>query len=155
MDKTLVWHQLKEAMEALLRRHQQANRQASAGATDEQSRAETKWDTSGLEASYLARGHARQFTALALQLDELRAMEPRSFKGQPIGIGALVTLELEGQTEYYFLLRQGGGMDVEVSLGRVTVVTPQSPLGESMYGLSAGESLTLPNGEQASVITVD
>ncbi|MEC7200257.1 MAG: transcription elongation factor GreAB, partial [Verrucomicrobiota bacterium] len=61
MDKILVWHQLKEAMEALLRRHQQANRQASAGATDEQSRAETKWDTSGLEASYLARGHARQF----------------------------------------------------------------------------------------------
>ena len=46
-------------------------------------------------------------------------------------------------------------MDVEVSLGRVTVVTPQSPLGESMYGLSAGESLTLPNGEQASVIAVD
>ena len=68
---------------------------------------------------------------------------------------ALVTLELEGQTEYYFLLRQGGGMDVEVSLGRVTVVTPQSPLGDSMYGLSAGESLTLPNGEQASVIAVD
>ena len=107
MDKTLVWHQLKEAMEALLRRHQQANRQASAGATDEQSRAETKWDTSGLEASYLARGHARQFTALALQLDELRAMEPRSFKGQPIGIGALVTLELEGQTEYYSCFAKG------------------------------------------------
>ena len=80
MHKTLVLHQLKEAMEALLRRHQQANRQASAGATDEQSRAETKWDTGGLEASYLARGHARQFTALAMQLDELRAMEPRSFK---------------------------------------------------------------------------
>ena len=155
MDKPFVWHQLKEAMEALLRRHQQANRQASAGATDEQSRAETKWDTSGLEASYLARGHARQFTALALQLDELRAMEPRSFRGQPIGIGALVTIELQGQPEYYFLLRQGGGMDVEVSLGSVTVVTPQSPLGEAMYGLLAGESLTLPNGEKASVLTVD
>ena len=106
MDKTLVWHQLKEAMEALLRRHQQANRQASAGATDEQSRAETKWDTSGLEASYLARGHARQFTALALQLDELRAMEPRSSRAtyRHWGLG---DLELEGQTEYYFLLLKG------------------------------------------------
>ena len=41
-------------------------------------------------------------------------------------------------------------MDVEVS-GKSDGV-PLNPMGESMYGLSAGESLTLPNGEQASVM---
>ena len=154
MDKSTLLNQLQVEMEALLRRHHQANRQAAAGATDEQSRAETKWDTNGLEASYLARGHARQFKELALQLDELRALEARSFERHPVGIGALVSVDLRGQCEHYLLLRQGGGQTIGVSGFEVTVITQHSPLGAAMMGRSAGDRISMPDGETGLIQSV-
>ena len=60
LDKTQIITGLLEVMESNLRRQFNANKNASDGAINAESRAETKWDTCGLEASYLARGHALQ-----------------------------------------------------------------------------------------------
>ena len=146
LDKSEIIKALLEVMEANLRRQFDANKNASDGATNAEARAETKWDTCGLEASYLARGHALQFKQTAAQVDELRAMEPQSFAGKPIGVGALVKVDSDGEIMFFFLMNHGGGTELKLDFGEVTVVTPESPVGVAMLGKEQGESYTLGGG---------
>ena len=89
MNKPMILKALLAELEEELRRLMAANEQASAGATDSEARAETKWDTCGLESSYLARGHAQQFQALVADVENLRAFAAPDFSGRPIGVGRL------------------------------------------------------------------
>lgn len=154
MDKSELMKVLLESMEAQLLRHHSANKNASAGATDEESRAETKWDTCGLEASYLARGHALKFKELAAQVDELRSMETRSFEGKSIGVGAFVEVEIDGFQDFFFLMYHGGGIELKIDLGLVTVITPESPVGMVLQGKKAGETYRLPSGLSGRIVSV-
>lgn len=154
MDKTKLMHTLLESMEAQLLRHQSANKNASAGATDEESRAETKWDTCGLEASYLARGHALQFKELAAQLEELKSMDTVSYEGKSIGVGAFVEVEVDGFKDFFFLMHHGGGIELKLEFGTVTVITPESPVGVALAGKQAGETYRLPSGLSGRILAV-
>jgi putative salt-induced outer membrane protein YdiY len=60
MNKSEVIQAIIQELEAQLATATAASRQAAETATDEESKAETKWDTQGLEASYLAAGQAEQ-----------------------------------------------------------------------------------------------
>src|SRR6185436_15107693 len=63
-------------------------------ATHESSKAENKYDTRGLEASYLARGQSRQIADLEAAVSEFRNLRARIFReGEAIDVGALVELE--------------------------------------------------------------
>ena len=154
MDKKKLMQALLQSIEAQLMRHQSANKNASAGATDEESRAETKWDTSGLEASYLARGHAIQFKELAAQLDELRSMDTHSFEGKPIGVGAFVEVEVDGLNDFFFLMHHGGGIELKLDIGTVTVITPESPVGNALAGKQSGDTYRLPSGLSGRIVSI-
>jgi hypothetical protein len=154
LDKSEIIKALLEVMESNLRRQFDANKNASDGATNAESRAETKWDTCGLEASYLARGHALQFKQTAAQVDELRAMEPQSFVGKQIGVGALVEVDSDGETMFFFLMNHGGGTELKLDFGEVTVVTPESPVGVAMQGKEQGNRYQLKSGLSGEIIKV-
>jgi hypothetical protein len=154
MDKSELMKALLECMESQLRRHHAANKQASDGATNEESRAETKWDTCGLEASYLARGHAMQFKQLAAQIDELRSMSTVSFQDKPIGIGAFVEVDIDGFRDFFFLMHHGGGIELKLEMGVVTVITPESPVGAALKGKKAGASYQLKSGLSGKIVFV-
>src|SRR5882724_12967040 len=65
-----------------------------AEATHEQSKAESKYDTRGLEASYLAHGQSKQAAELQAAIAEFEKLDTRKFAaGEPIDLGALVELE--------------------------------------------------------------
>ncbi|HSH09098.1 MAG TPA: hypothetical protein VK995_01830 [Oceanipulchritudo sp.] len=155
MDKAGILKSLLAELEAELRRQQQANEKASAGATDSESRAETKWDTSGLEASYLARGHARQFALLSSHVQRLRNFAPASFDGLPIGIGALVECVAEGQAFHLFLLDCGGGIELAIDGTEVTVITPESPIGNALSNKRQGDRFAVPGGISGTIRRVE
>lgn len=116
-------------------------------ATDEENRAEDKYDTRGLEASYLAIGQARQAEETAQALQAYTALALRDFAAaDPIGLGALVTLATGRQTQRYFLGPRAGGMEVEHPNGTVLVITPQSPLGRQLLGHQQGDTFPLELG---------
>src|SRR5271155_1552470 len=70
-----------------------------AEATHESSKAESKYDTRGLEASYLARGQSKQAAELEAAIAEFEKLPVKKFAdGEAIGIGALVELENGGET---------------------------------------------------------
>ncbi|MEN7972834.1 MAG: transcription elongation factor GreAB [Verrucomicrobiota bacterium] len=155
MDKTMILEALFAELEEELRRLQAANEQASAGATDSEARAETKWDTCGLESSYLARGHAQQFQSLAAEVQNLRAFAAPDFRGRPIGAGALVEVELGGDAMLFFLLHCGGGIDLMVEGREVTVITPESPVGAALLDRQTGDTFSFRAGAEGKILRVE
>ena len=118
-----------------------------AEATHESSKAESKYDTRGLEASYLARGQSRQAAELEAAIAEFEKLAARKFaEGEAIGIGALVELEHGGESSFYFIGPRAGGTEVLHDKKEILVITPQSPLGEQLMGKKSGDQPQLTFG---------
>ena len=154
MDKKIVLKAVIAALEEELRRQLKGQATAAEGATHAEAKAETKWDTCGLEQSYLARGLANQIEELAVQFDNLRSFVPRDYTGIPIGVGALVEAEVDGYTDLFFLLECGGGTEVEVDGREITVITPESPVGSALVGKNEGDTYSFRAGMEGSILSV-
>jgi transcription elongation GreA/GreB family factor len=126
-----------------------------AEATHEQSKAEGKYDTRGLEASYLARGQSRQEAEIESAITEFEKLAARQLAdGEAIDIGALVELEHGGENSFYFIGPRAGGTEVVHEKREILVITPQSPLGEQLMGRKQGDQpqLTFGGTKQAAKI---
>jgi len=120
---------------------------ARADATDPQSRAEHKYDTRGLEASYLARGQSRQAAETEQNLEQFEKLVVRAFGPQEaIDLSALVELDGKEGRAFYFIAPAAGGTEVIHEKQEVLVITPQSPLGQQLVGRKQGERLRLAMG---------
>ena len=122
---------------------------ARAEATHEQNKAESKYDTRGLEASYLARGQSRQAAEIESAIAEFEKLAAQKLNGGGIiDIGALVELEHGGENSFYFLGPRAGGTEVVHKKKEILVITPQSPLGEQLLNQTAGTTLQLKFGKE-------
>ncbi|MEN5256303.1 GreA/GreB family elongation factor [Pseudomonas protegens] len=128
----LILHQLRDDLEVAVRAAQTAYETA----THEENIAENKYDTLGLEASYLAAGQARRVEEIRQALGLWQNLSLRPYDPQKgIQIGALLGLEDEnGHEQWLFLGPDGAGLKVYVVGQLVTVITPRSPLGNSLLG---------------------
>jgi transcription elongation GreA/GreB family factor len=105
-------------------------------ATDQEFKAESKYDTRALEASYLASAEAKRVEELKLEIQILEEVDPlQSKKLGEISIGALVQLEHQGNVRYYFLIPTAGGTILQVGGLPVMVVSVFSPIGDGLIGL--------------------
>lgn len=127
-------------------------------ATHESSKAENKYDTRGLEASYLARGQSRQIAELEAAVLDFQKLDAREFKnGEPIDVGALVQLQQGAESTSYFIGPRAGGTEVQLGKTEIMVITPQSPLGAQLIGGKQGDvlKLKLPGSQnQYRILTV-
>ncbi len=122
-------------------------RAAQAEATDEQSKAENKYDTRGLEASYLAHGQSRQAAEMEEAIGQFRGMALREFDAnEAIDLGALVEVDRGGESARYFIGPRAGGTEISHAGKVVLVITPQSPLGRQLMGAKAGDRLKIEAG---------
>jgi transcription elongation GreA/GreB family factor len=120
---------------------------ARAEATDEQSKAENKYDTRGLEASYLARGQARHVAEVEQAIEQFESLELRQFgPGVPVDVGAVVELKSKRTHSFYFIGPRSGGTEVQLEKKEILVITPLSPLGQQLIGKKAGDRLALDLG---------
>jgi transcription elongation GreA/GreB family factor len=145
VDKAALIQQIIVALESELEGYARSARAAHAEATDEQSKAENKYDTRGLEASYLARGQSRQAAEVVDAIQRYQALGSEAFgPGEPVDLGALVELEDEGGRELYFLGPRAGGLEIVLAGRTVLVITPQSPLGQRLVGRKQGDRFEIP-----------
>ena len=130
-----------------------------AEATHEQNKAEDKYDTRGLEASYLARGQSRQAAEIESAIAEFEKLTVRKFgDGEAINSGALVELETSGENSFYFIGPRAGGTEVVHEKKENLVITPQSPLGEQLLGKKQGDQPQLNFGgakQPAKILKVE
>ena len=160
MKKQALVKRIIAHLTADLKLYYKAAMTARAEATDEQSKAENKYDTRGLEASYLARGQSKQAaeTELAIEDFEKLTLALRSFGPKDgIDVGAYVELENKGDKFCYFLGPRAGGTEVTFEKQEVVVITMQSPLGQQLAGKKQGEKLKMEIGGAKSdykIVTV-
>lgn len=118
-------------------------------ATHEQNKPENKYDTRALEASYLARGQSRQLIELEKAKQEFESLDSADWPPKtPVEIGALLTLKNGPAEDVYLLGPRAGGIEVVCEGTPVTVITPQSPIGQLLIGKVAGDSIALPQGRE-------
>lgn len=128
---------------------------ARAEATHEQSRAEHKYDTRGLEASYLARGQSRQVGEIEQAIEKFEKMEVREFGDEDeIATGAVVELASGREKNVYFIGPRAGGTEVMFEKKQVLVITPESPLGAQLIGKKQGEKHRIEIGGERQEFTV-
>lgn len=124
-------------------------RAAFAAATDPDSKAENKYDTRTLEASYVARGQAQRVTEVQAARHQYATLQTAA--SETIRLGSLVELEIAGRCDHYFIGPSEGGLEILVDGSEILLITPASPLGTRLIGRTAGESVTLPSGQQALI----
>lgn len=154
MNKRTVLDKITAQLAAELELLTQTAMATHAEATDEENKAEDKYDTRGLEASYLAIGQSKHAEETALALQQFQALVLRDFvAGEPVSLGALV--RLEGTTKnYYFMGPRAGGTEIQHDGHEVLVITPQSPLGHQLVGKHQGEKVQLELGGKRSEFLV-
>lgn len=114
------------------------------GATHEQSKPENKYDTRGLEASYLAGAQRERAAELRVALHTLNAQALKSFAPDAvISLTALVELETGGVRSLCFLMSLGAGYPLILDGRPVMTVTPHAPLGEALVGKIAGDLVSI------------
>ena len=120
-----------------------AAKAAHAAATHEECQPDNKYDTTALEASYVAQGQANRARDIRLSLEEYRSLALQEFDATtPIRLTALVTLADEaGNLRQLFLGPQAGGMKINDGTGEVMVITPASPLGRALLGQRVGDEI--------------
>src|SRR6266480_8013283 len=119
---------------------EKAARASHEEATHESSRAESKYDTRGLEAAYLAGGQARQAREILDSIKVYQSLQIRDFgPNDPIDLTAVVELDAGGSRSTYFIGPKSGGLELQYQGHEVVVITPQSPLGQNLVGKTAGD----------------
>lgn len=147
MNKRALVRKIIAQLDAELEGYAKSARSAHADATDPQNKAENKYDTRGLEASYLAQGQSRQAMETAQARQQFEELALREFAaGEPVDLSALVELEEGGARTLYFIGPSAGGTEIVHEKKTVVVITHQSPLGRQLLGRKAGERLPIAMG---------
>lgn len=140
MDKRALTRSIISQLEAELALQTEAALGSRDEATDEESRAEDKYDMRSQSAAYLAAGQARLVAEIAGAIAAWKALSPRTFgPDEGIATGALVTLEAAGRRAAYIMGPQSGGLEARDGDSTATVVTGASPLGRQLVGRCVGD----------------
>ena len=136
MNKAQLLQQVLERLGDDLLQAQQAAQTAYETATHEENIAENKYDTLGLEASYLATGQARRAAEIRQTLATWKQLVLRPFDPQlGIQLGALIELsDADDKRHYLFLGPDGAAMKLHQDSQPVQVIGPHAPLGQALLG---------------------
>jgi transcription elongation GreA/GreB family factor len=132
---------------------QRAAQTAYETATHEENIAENKYDTLGLEASYLAAGQARRVEEIRQSLVLYQNLSLRPFDEQRgIQIGDLLSLEAgNGSHQQLFLGPDAAGLKIYQGDVLITVITARAPLGQNLLGKAEGDAVEITiNGARQS-----
>ncbi|MEX0295521.1 GreA/GreB family elongation factor [Pseudomonas putida] len=145
MDKAALLTRIVAALETDMEVLRRAAQTAYETATAEENIAENKYDTLGLEASYLATGQARRTAEIRQALLIYQQLVLRDYDpARGIQIGSLVTLEDEARAQrQVFLGPEAAGLKIGEGNALVTVITPRSPLGQQLIGKKVDDEVSL------------
>lgn len=145
VDKNTLHKIIESQLTILLSTATQAAIQAYETATHEENKAENKYDTLGLEASYLAEGQAKRVTQLENDLSSFRKLQTKNFTEEmEIGLGALVCLQTQSNADkYIFISPVAGGVSFNYQDNEMMLITETSPLGKVLKNTYLGDEVTI------------
>ncbi len=110
--------------------------EAHAAAVDDQSVAETQYDTLAIEASYLAEGQSRRVQKYHVAIECYQSLACKPFdKNSTIELTALIQLSKDKiKRHWFFIGPDAGGFACQLNQQFITVITPDSPMGLAILG---------------------
>ena len=146
IDKNMLLRSIIEKLENQLVSTVESARFAKEASTNEESKAENKYDTRGLEASYLASGQAQRAQELREKIFHIKKIEVRDFsKNEPIAETALVKVLINEEKEKYFFLISIGGIEIDSKGTLIQTLSFDAPLGQLLMGQSTGDEFQFKN----------
>ncbi len=119
---------------------------AQQSATHEEARAEDKYDTRGLEMSYVAAGASDRIEELRKVLSQYHFWQPPVADPEAIRPGALVALAADDDQMTVFVAPFGSGERLEAAGESVHVVTLKAPLGRALLGRAVDDEVSVGVG---------
>lgn len=147
MNKAHLLQLVLERLRASLAQAEQAALTAYETATHEENIAENKYDTLGLEASYLAAGQARRVEEIRQTLSAWQQLQVRPFDAERgVQLTSLIWLVDErGTQQCLFLGPAGAGVKVNLDGQEVLVITPHAPIAQRLRGCNSGDEVQVGN----------
>lgn len=103
----------------------------------------SKYETMGLEASYLAQGQGKRLLEVERALayfEQLSLPAPSPV----IGLSSLVVLADEHHEQrYLWLAADAGGLKIDYADTPITIITVKSPLGSALVGKASGDEFEI------------
>lgn len=152
INKTQLVDLLIAHLQDELEQAEQAAQQAMEGAIHDQSKAETQYDTLGLEHAYLAEGQSRRIAELKDAITRVQHMAiAATQQDDAVVLGTILLIESQEGQQTVFLSPSGGGKKLQTHDLDVMVITPQSPLGEELLGRYEGDEFKWPSGQNGLI----
>ena len=153
MNKKLVVQGFLETFQRELSTLTHSAKEAHEAATHTETRAEDRHDTFAIEASYLAAGQAKRVSEIAQMIEEYQHyLEDSASSHQRISLGTLAVIQqissdlkplLNSKKMISFIAKTGGGTQIKVENEVITVITPNSPLGEPLLSSKTGDEFSV------------
>ena len=151
-DKKKIIAVLIDFLEGKLREIQRSAEAAHGGATHEDAVAKSKYDTHGLELSYLAGAQLERAKLLESEIRSLHESPCKIFGDDDvIQHGSLINLVPERSTapqKTFLISPYGAGEQISYRNLSITVLSPHSPLGEEVIDQYLGDTIPLGSCEQ-------
>ena len=153
MSKNQILEAIAAALAQQLHETVAALQTAQAGATDDESRPENKYDTRALETSYLAAAHTERAESLRRVMAQLHFWRPEAAM-TTVAPGALVELDGPRTPRLVFLTPFAASMTVQVQEQPIVVVTTSAPLATALLGKQVGDLAIVRVAGQAHEVEI-
>lgn len=143
MNKQHILRLIIQQLTADLKISEQAVKVARDTATHSDCLGSSKYETMGVEASYLAQGQGIRLLEIERSLRYFQQLElPQSMTR--IAMPALITLCDDNAIEQHlWLSADGAGMTIACEQDNITLITPRSPLGRALIGQEVGDFIEI------------
>ena len=146
--KARVYDALIDALKRRIAQTQQVIQHAQGAATDAEAKAENKYDTRGLEMSFVAAGQTDRVAQLRQVLSAFHFWTPPG-ELEEVRPGALVLLVAAEPSEqgaaederWLYVSPYGDATRLEVDGHQVQVITLKAPVGRALVGKQAGDEV--------------
>jgi len=102
----------------------------------------SKYETMGLEASYLAQGQGTRLLELERSLAYFKQLKLQ--ESESIASGTYIILgDQVGKEVCLWMADDAGGLKIDYQHQTITIITPKSPLGKALLGKIIGDDLSI------------
>lgn len=122
---------------------------AHKAATDDQSVAETQYDTLAIEQSYLAEGQSRRVAEIRAAIKSLTKLSlAMPLDNKRVEVGSLVQIEQDVTKQHWFFITPAAGgyrcqIRQQEKLFNITLITPQAPMGKALLHKEIDDDIAL------------
>jgi len=134
LDKQTALQCMIEQLSSDLLMLEQAVALARDTATHADCQGSSRYETMGLEASYLAQGQGTRLLEVERSLKYFKKLTVNACTAEVVLSSMLLLADEQDHQQMLWIASEAGGLKVQCGETEITVITPRSPLGSALMG---------------------